>query len=87
MNQSYHLELTLVQITNRRVNFVEVMGLDCGYLALMSSLATGAEKAYFTEQPINLDVLIKDLEEITDRFKEGGIKYAFPLTLPAILVT
>jgi len=59
-------------IASRRVNFVEVMGSDCGYLALMSSLATGAEKAYFNEQPINLEVILKDIETLTKRFLNGA---------------
>jgi len=59
-------------IASKRVNFVEVMGSDCGYLALMSSLATGAEKVYFNEKPINLDVILKDIDEVTTRFKHGA---------------
>ena len=33
-------------VASRRVFVVEVMGRDCGYLALLSGLATGAERVY-----------------------------------------
>ena len=38
----------------KRAFIVEVMGKECGYLALMGALATGAEKAYLPENGIAL---------------------------------
>lgn len=47
---------------------IEVMGKDCGYLALMSALATGAEQAYYAEQGLTFDTLISDLNTSVQRF-------------------
>ena len=41
-------------VAARRVFVVEVMGRDCGYLALMSGLATGAEHVYLPEDGVSL---------------------------------
>ena len=42
-------------VASRRVFVVEVMGRDCGYLALLySGLATGAERVYLPEEGITL---------------------------------
>ena len=51
----------------RRVFVVEVMGRYCGYLALMSGLATGAERVYMHEEGVTL----KDLEEDVRNLREG----------------
>ena len=39
---------------NKRTFVVEVLGYDCGYLALMAALASGAEKVYLPEEGITL---------------------------------
>lgn len=36
-------------VASQRVFIVEVMGSYCGYLALMSGMATGAERIYLHE--------------------------------------
>src|SRR5690606_28803803 len=41
-------------VASRRCFVVEVMGRECGYLALMSGLATGAERVYLPEEGITL---------------------------------
>ena len=51
----------------RRCFVVEVMGRYCGYLALMSGLATGAERVYLNEEGVTL----KDLEEDVCMLREG----------------
>ncbi|HET6596330.1 MAG TPA: 6-phosphofructokinase [Anaerolineales bacterium] len=51
----------------RRCFIVEVMGHWCGYLALMSALATGAERVYLPEEGITL----KQLEEDVAILKRG----------------
>jgi 6-phosphofructokinase 1 len=50
---------------------VEVMGRDCGYLALMSGLATGAEKVYLNEEGITLQDLLADLDLLKKGFTGG----------------
>jgi len=40
----------------RRCFVVEVMGRKCGYLALMSGLATGAERVYLNEEGVTLQM-------------------------------
>jgi 6-phosphofructokinase 1 len=50
---------------------VEVMGRYCGYLALMSGLATGAERIYLHEEGVTLQDLERDLENLKRGF-EGG---------------
>ena len=47
------------------------MGRHCGYLALMSALATGAERAYIHEEKITLQALQKDIEFLNDGFAHG----------------
>lgn len=54
-----------------RVFIVEVMGRDCGFLALMGALASGAEKAYLPERGISLIELNKDIETLRNGFKAG----------------
>lgn len=58
-------------VASRRCFVVEVMGRDCGYLALMSGLATGAERVYLPEEGIRLRDLQADLDEMTYWFKRG----------------
>ena len=55
----------------RRCYIVEVMGRRCGYLALMSGLATGAERVYMHEEGIRLNDLQIDVKELVTGFKHG----------------
>jgi 6-phosphofructokinase 1 len=55
----------------RRAFIVEVMGKECGFLALMGALATGAEKAYLPENGISLAELNRDVSELRDSFESG----------------
>ena len=50
---------------------VEVMGNVCGYLALLSGLATGAERAYLPEHGITLDDLRADVTDLVAGFEAG----------------
>jgi 6-phosphofructokinase 1 len=50
---------------------VEVMGHDCGYLALLSGLATGAERVYLPEEGISLERLSDDLDALRAGFAHG----------------
>jgi 6-phosphofructokinase 1 len=58
-------------VAARRYFVVEVMGRRCGYLAMMSGLATGAERVYLHEEGITLADLQKDIELLIDGFKHG----------------
>lgn len=58
-------------VATRRVFVVEVMGHDCGYLALLSGLATGAERIYLPEEGITLDGLTADVHALAEGFRAG----------------
>jgi 6-phosphofructokinase 1 len=58
-------------VASRRCFIVEVMGRYCGYLALMSGLATGAERVYLHEEGITLADLKNDVDFLTKGFSEG----------------
>jgi 6-phosphofructokinase 1 len=55
----------------RRCFVAEVMGFECGYLALMSGLATGAERVYIPEEGITLDALRHDVARLVASFRRG----------------
>ncbi|MCI0519700.1 MAG: 6-phosphofructokinase [Chloroflexi bacterium] len=55
----------------RRCFVVEVMGRRCGYLALMSGLATGAERVYLHEEGVALRDLIGDVDQLNQGFRGG----------------
>jgi 6-phosphofructokinase 1 len=54
-----------------RCYVVEVMGRQCGYLAMMSGLATGAERVYLNEEGVKLRDLLADLDQLVAGFKHG----------------
>ena len=58
-------------VASNRCFVVEVMGGYCGYLALMSGLATGAERVYLHEEGVTLRDLQADLQNLVQGF-EGG---------------
>lgn len=58
-------------VATRRCFVVEVMGHWCGYLALMSGLATGAERVYMHEEGITLQDLQKDVQNLKKGFNKG----------------
>lgn len=55
----------------RRVFVAETMGRKCGYLALMSGLASGAERVYLHEEGITLADLAQDVERMGAAFAAG----------------
>jgi 6-phosphofructokinase 1 len=55
-----------------RLFIVEVMGHFCGYLALMSGIATGAEYVYTNEAGVKLTDLQRDLERMRAHFERGN---------------
>jgi 6-phosphofructokinase 1 len=58
-------------VASQRCFVVEVMGRRCGYLALMSGLATGAERVYMHEDGVALADLQRDLDMLKDGFRRG----------------
>jgi 6-phosphofructokinase 1 len=58
-------------VATRRCFVVEVMGHYCGYLALMSGMATGAERVYMHEEGIKLSNLQEDVERMLKGFQTG----------------
>lgn len=58
-------------VASHRVYVVEVMGRDSGYLAMMSGLATGAERVYLPEEGITLADLKRDVTDLCDGFIAG----------------
>lgn len=58
-------------VASRRAFVVEVMGNNSGYLALMSALASGAERVYLPEEGINMQDLLADINMLVTGFKQG----------------
>jgi 6-phosphofructokinase 1 len=58
-------------VASRRCFVVEVMGHDSGYLAVMSGLASGAERVYVPEEGITLDDLTDDVRALAEGFRSG----------------
>ncbi|NJC98100.1 MAG: 6-phosphofructokinase [Anaerolineales bacterium] len=58
-------------VATRRCFVVEVMGHYCGYLALMSGIATGAERVYLHEEGVKLRDLQTDVEKLLKGFQSG----------------
>lgn len=58
-------------VASNRCFVVEVMGLYCGYLALMSGIATGAERVYLHEEGITLKNLQQDVSDLIAGFNAG----------------
>jgi 6-phosphofructokinase 1 len=58
-------------VATRRCFVVEVMGHWSGYLALMSGLATGAERVYIPEEGVTLRDMQVDVENLNRAFASG----------------
>ena len=58
-------------VATRRCFVVEVMGHYCGYLALMSGMATGAERVYLHEEGVKLRDLQVDVAKLLSGFQSG----------------
>jgi len=58
-------------VATHRCFVVEVMGHYCGYLALMSGMATGAERVYLHEEGVKLRDLQIDVEKLLSGFQAG----------------
>ena len=58
-------------VATRRCFVVEVMGHWSGYLALMSGIATGAERVYIPEEGVTLHDMQVDVENLNRAFDAG----------------
>ena len=58
-------------VASRRTFIVEVMGRYCGYLALLSAMATGAERVYIHEEGVTLKDLVEDVDQLLTGFRRG----------------
>ena len=58
-------------VASNRCFIIEVMGRYCGYLALMSALATGAERVYLNEEGVRLEDLVRDIDLLVTGFSHG----------------
>jgi 6-phosphofructokinase 1 len=58
-------------VASLRCFVVQVMGGDCGYLALIAGLATGAERVYLPEEGISLTDLQADVDNLVEAFELG----------------
>jgi 6-phosphofructokinase 1 len=58
-------------VSTHRCFVVETMGRDCGYLALMSGMASGAERLYLPEEGITRDDLATDVHWLRKGFAAG----------------
>ena len=61
--------LKVTASSHKRAFLVEVMGRNCGYLALMAGLAGGAEAVVVPERETDPDTLAQELEDVYRREK------------------
>jgi 6-phosphofructokinase 1 len=65
--------LKVTATSHHRAFLVEVMGRDCGYLALMAGIAGGAEAVAIPEVPTDPEVIAQELLEAYERGKANGL--------------
>ena len=63
--------------SRKRVFVIDVMGGNCGYLAVLSGLASGADAAYIPELPVNIDELQCDAYRVMDKIEQGNYNLSF----------
>jgi 6-phosphofructokinase 1 len=56
---------------HRRCFVVETMGRNCGFLALVSGLAAGAERVYLNEDGVDIATLEADVGQMRAAFAQG----------------
>jgi 6-phosphofructokinase 1 len=59
--------------SHHRAFLVEVMGRDCGYLALMSGIAGGADLVVIPEEPCSPETVARELQDAYDRGKTHAL--------------
>lgn len=65
--------LKVTASSHRRAFLLEVMGRDCGYLALMSGIAGGAEAVIIPEVDTPPELLVSQLQQAYERGKTHGL--------------
>lgn len=65
--------LRVTATSHHRASIVEVMGRDCGYLAVMAGIAGGAEAIVIPEAPITPEMVALTLREAHDRGKSHAL--------------
>jgi 6-phosphofructokinase 1 len=65
--------LKITASSHQRAFLIEVMGRDCGYLALMAGIAGGAESILIPEVPTEPEALADDLQLAYERGKAHAI--------------
>jgi 6-phosphofructokinase 1 len=65
--------LRVTASSHKRAFLVEVMGRNCGYLALMAGIAGGAEAVVVPEAEVDPDVIARDLHAAYDRGKAHAL--------------
>jgi 6-phosphofructokinase 1 len=65
--------LRVTASSHRRAFLVEVMGRNCGYLALMAGIAGGAESVVIPEADVDPEVIARDLHGAYDRGKAHAL--------------
>ncbi|MBE6546266.1 MAG: 6-phosphofructokinase [Ruminococcaceae bacterium] len=59
--------------SHARINVIEVMGRDCGQIALMTGIATGARAVCIPEMPFDEDLAIKNIKRARANGKRGMV--------------
>src|SRR5690242_10784669 len=65
--------LKVTASSHRRAFLVEVMGRNCGYLALMAGIAGGAESVVIPEQEVEPEVIVADMQSAYARGKAHAL--------------
>ena len=65
--------LRVTAASHRRAFLVEVMGRDCGYLALMAAIAGGAESVVIPEVDVEPEAIARELRQASERGKSHAI--------------
>ena len=65
--------LRVTAASHKRAFLVEVMGRNCGYLALMAGIAGGAESVVIPEAEIEPEVIARDIQNAHDRGKAHAL--------------
>jgi len=68
--------LRVTASSHKRAFLVEVMGRNCGYLALMAGIAGGAESVVIPEVEIDPESIARDLQGAYDRHKAHALVVA-----------
>ena len=68
--------ITSTATSHQRAFVVEVMGRNCGYLALMSALAAGAQWVLIPENPPTSDNWEDEMIEVMQEGREAGRRYS-----------